>query len=183
MNKNKIDIDLFNSTNALKVLSYLASNPGKELLGSEIQKTTAISRIGLYLSLKELTRQGLVSRTKRGKFLFYLLNYNEPVVKQFKVLKNIILLRPLIKKIKSLSKKIILYGSAGRGEDYPESDIDLFVLAKDAQLVKDLVFTFKTKRKIQAAIMSPTEFADLKEKERIFYEEVNRGIILWEEKD
>ncbi|KKR33003.1 MAG: hypothetical protein UT63_C0026G0011, partial [Candidatus Gottesmanbacteria bacterium GW2011_GWC2_39_8] len=100
----------------------------------------------------------------------------------FKVLKNILLLQPIIKKLEPLSKKIILYGSASRGEDSPNSDMDLFVLSKEPQTTKNLLFSVKVKRKIQAIVKSPTELADLKEEEKIFYEEVNRGITLWEEK-
>ena len=112
-------IDIFGATNSLKVLSYLAEHPGKEFLCSEIQKATAISRAGVYIALGELSRQNLTSKTKRGKLLFYSIVYDDSAIKQFKVLKNILALRPLVSKLKPLSKKIILYGSTSRGENDP----------------------------------------------------------------
>ena len=181
--QRKSGVNIFSATNALKVLSFLADNPGKELLGSDIQKATCLSRAGVYIALRELIKQKLVFKTKRGKFLLYSVAQDDPVVRQFKIINNILFLTSLISRLKPLSKKIILYGSASRGEDDQKSDIDLFILAKDPQAVKKLLSSLKTKRKIQAVIKSPSELADLKEKDVTFYNEVDRGITLWEEKE
>lgn len=182
MQKNP-GVDIFSATNALKVLSFLADNPGKELLGSGIQKATCLSRAGVYIALRELIKQKLVFKTRRGKFLLYSVAHDDPVVRQFKILNNILSLTSLISRLKPLSKKIILYGSTSRGEDDQKSDIDLFILAKDPQAVKELLSSIKMKRKIQVVIKSPSELADLKEKDVTFYNEVDRGITLWEEKE
>ncbi|MBU0549496.1 MAG: nucleotidyltransferase domain-containing protein [Candidatus Omnitrophica bacterium] len=181
--KKKNNIDIFATTNTLKVLSFLVENPGKELLGREIQKATSISRAGSYIALRYLIRQKLVLKIKKGKFLMYSVIYDEPIVKQFKVVRTIQLLKPLLEKLRPLSKKIILYGSASRGEDDPLSDIDLFIITKDPDTTKSIISGLKTKRKLQTVIKSPSELADLQDKEKVYYGEVNRGITLWEEKD
>ncbi len=175
-------MDIFGATNSLKILSFLAENSGKEFLGREIQKATKLSRAGVYIALRELIKGKSVSKTQRGKFLVYSVVYEDPVIRQFKVLKNVLLLEPVIARLKPLSKKIILYGSASRGEDLPNSDIDLFVLSKDAEATKEILSSVRIKRKIQAVVKSPSEVADLKEKEKVFYGEVDRGIVLWQEK-
>lgn len=176
-------IDVFGATNSLKVLSYLAEHPGKEFLSSEIQKAISISRAGAYIALGELTRQNLVSKAKKGKFLFYSIIYDDSAIKQFKVLKNVLALRPLMSKLKPLSKKIILYGSTSRGENDPTSDIDLFILSQEPEVAKKAVASIKTRQKIQSVIKTPSEFADFKGKEKTYYAEVDRGITLWEEKE
>ncbi len=179
--RNKVDI--FNTTNVLKALSFLVKNPGKEFLGSEIQKATSISRAGVYIALRDLIKQKLVCKTRKGRVLMYSVLYDEPLIKQFKVIQNTQFLKPVIEKFKPFSEKIIFYGSASRGEDDPESDIDLFILAKNPQAVKDIASRLKTKKKIQAVVKSPSESADLYDRENVFYEEVNRGITLWERKE
>lgn len=179
----KNNSDIFGATSALKILSFLVESPGKDFLGNEIQKSTSISRAGVYIALRELIKQKLVSKTKKGKFLMYSVAYDEPVLKQFKVMRNTQSLKPLVEKLKVYSKKIILYGSASRGEDDPKSDIDLFILAKDPDAAKSIVAGLRTKRKIQAVIKSASELADFQDKEKVYYEEVNRGITLWEEKE
>jgi len=182
MRKKTKTTDIFFATNSLKVLSYLCENPGREFLSSEIQEAVSISRAGAYLAFGELTRQNLVSKTKKGKLFLYSIIYDDSVIKQFKVLKNILLLRPLISKLNPLSKKIVLYGSASRGENDSTSDIDLFILSQEPEAVKKVISTMKTRQKIQGVIKTPSEFTDFKEKEKTYYAEVDRGITLWEEK-
>ncbi|MCK9603550.1 MAG: nucleotidyltransferase domain-containing protein [Candidatus Omnitrophica bacterium] len=178
---NKV-IDIFGATNSLKVLSYLAQDPSKEFLASEIQKTTLASRAGVYFALKELMRQGLVSQERRGKVIFYRIVYDDAAIKQFKILKNVFSLRPIVAKLKPFSRKIVLYGSYSRGENDPASDIDLFILSKDPEATKDALSSLKTKQKLQTVIKTATEMASFKESEKVFMQEVERGIVLWEEK-
>jgi predicted nucleotidyltransferase len=182
MKKSKT-IDIFGATNSLKLLSYLAEHPGKEFLCSEIQKAISISRAGVYIALGELSRQNLVSKAKKGKLLFYSIIYDDSAIKQFKVLKNILALRPLVLKLKPLSKKIILYGSTSRGENDPASDIDLFILSQNPEEAKSVIASIKTRQKIQSVIKTPSELADFRGKERTYYAEVDRGIVLWEKKE
>ncbi len=211
--KKRNNGDIFTATSTLKILSFLVENPGREFLGSEIQKAVSISRAGVYIALRELTRQKLVTKIKKGKFLMYSVLYEEPILKQFKVMRNTQYLKPLIEKLKNHSKKIVLYGSASRGEDDPKSDIDLFILTSNPDAVKDiiakaigqkghglanliakaigqkghglanLIAKAKAKRKMQAIIKTPSELAQFQEKEKVYSEEVNRGITLWEKKE
>ena len=181
--KREKTIDIFGATNSLKVLSYLSENPGKEFLSSDIRKATSISRAGVYIALGELWRQNLVLKTKKGKLLFHSIIYDDSAIRQFKVLKNVLALRPLVSKLKPTSREIILYGSYCRGENDPTSDIDLFILSKDPQATKDAISSIKTKQKIQAVIKTSSELADFKESERVFMQEVDRGFILWKEKE
>ena len=99
--KNNKGIDIFSATNSLKVLSYLAEHPGKEFLNSEIQKATLTSRAGAYFALKELVRQRLASEERRGRLIFYSIVHDDYAIKQFKILKNVLALRPLVSKLKS----------------------------------------------------------------------------------
>lgn len=181
--KNNKTIDIFGATNSLKVLSYLVQHPGREFLNSEVQKAVSASRIGVYFTLKDLVRQGLVSQERRGKFLFYRIVSDNIVIKQFKVLKNVLALQSIVFKLKSSSRKITLYGSYSRGENDASSDIDLFILAKDPETTKDAISSIKTKQKIQAVIKTAAEMASFKESEKVFMQEVERGVVLWEEKE
>jgi predicted nucleotidyltransferase len=182
MKKLKI-IDIFGTTNSLKVLSHLAEHPGKEFLSSEVQKAISISRAGVYIAFGELTRQNLVSKVKKGNQLFYSIIYDDSAIKQFKILKNVLALRPLVSKLKPLSKKIILYGSTSRGENDPASDIDLFILSHEPEEAKKIIASIKTRQKIQSVIKTPSDIANFKDREKTYYAEVDRGIILWEKKE
>jgi len=181
--KKKPLAKIFEATNSLKVFSFLAKNPGQEFLSSEIQAAVVVSRAGAYLALQDLIRKRLVIKAEKGRFHLYSVNYENPIVRQFKVLMNVLHLEPLILKIQPLSVRIVLFGSASRGEDTALSDIDLFILSKDSETVREFLASFKVARKIQPIILVPAEWPDFKEREKVFFEEIEKGIVLWEEKE
>ncbi len=145
------------STNAQKVLNFLIQSPGKQFLANEIEKATRISRAGV--------------------------NYNNPVIKQLKVLKTTMLLQPLVNKLKALSKKIVLFGSCARGENIASSDIDIFILADSSKAIKEKIEKSKLREKLQPIIRNSTQFVKMEKEESVFIEEIEHGITLWESKD
>ncbi len=175
--------NIFGATNSLKILGFLAANPEREFFGSEIQKALGISRMGVYLTLEILQRQKLVIKYVKGKFLSYAVDSSNPIVKQFKILSNIVALEKLLQSLRSITKQIVLYGSVGRGEDRVDSDIDLFILTADSQDAKKKIPVFCLKRRVQAVIKTPSEWIEFKDKEPVFFDEVSRGIVLWEVKE
>jgi predicted nucleotidyltransferase len=176
----RVETNIFISTNLLKILTFLAQNAEKEFIGSDIRKATGISRAGVYLSLRRLKKQELVNTQHKGRLTIYSLAVTNPVIKQFKVLTTVLLLNKLIFKLKPVANRIILFGSSARGEDYSDSDIDLFVLAKDTSAVKEVFVSYKSKRKLQPLIQTPVGFIDFKDKEKVYYNEIATGITLWE---
>jgi predicted nucleotidyltransferase len=180
--KRKASDNLFRASNALKVLAYMIDHPGQEVLPGEILKATALSRVGIYLALRQLMKQNLVNKQKRGQYVTYTVAHANPVVKQFKVMSNIMLLQPTLERLQVHAKKVVLFGSTSRGEDYPDSDIDLFILSQDPEGVADTISKIKLKRKLQAIVKTPSDFADFAEKNPTFSKEIERGIVLWEEK-
>ena len=170
------------SSNTLKVLSFLAENTGSDFTAGELLEFVSVSKSGIYLALDELQNLHLINKSQRGKFILYSARYDDSFVKQFKVLQNITALRPLLTKLEPISIKIALFGSASRGEDRRESDIDLFILTSAPQLIKKTISSTTLGRKIQAVIKTPAEFADLKGSDKVFFYEMENGIPLWERK-
>lgn len=171
------------STNAQKVLNFLIRNPGKQFLANEIEKTTRISRAGVNLSLRRLAKEKLVLREKKAKIYLYSVDHTDPIIKQLKVLKTIVFLKPLLGKVKKLSEKLILFGSCARGENIPKSDIDLFILTNHQEEVSTLVKKHRLDKKFQLVIRTSLRFVEMKKKEPVFFEEISRGITLWEAKE
>lgn len=171
------------ATNTQKILDFLIQHPGRQFLAGEIQKTVKISRGGVNLSLRQLAKEKLIKRQKKDKFFLYSIDHTQPIIKQLKVLKNIEFLNPLVNKVKGLSKKIILFGSSARGGDLPKSDIDLFVLTNSSKEVKEALKKYKLTRGLQLIIRAPVAFAEMQKKEPVFFEEISRGITLWEAKE
>lgn len=170
------------ATNAQKALNFLIRNPGKQFTTNEAQKGIKISKAGANVALRNLVEEKLVFRQKRAKIFLYWADHSNPVIKQLKVLQSLLLLEPLIAKIKNYSEEAVLFGSCARGEDLPDSDIDLFVLTNAGEEVKALLEKFPLKKKLQTIIRSPLQFSEMESKEPVFFEEIVRGITLWEAK-
>lgn len=171
------------STNAQKIMDCLIQHPASQFLAGEIQKAAKVSKGGVNLALRKLASEKLLKREKRGRTFFYTVEYSEPIIKQLKVLKNIEFLSSLVNKIKALSIKIVLFGSSARGEDAAKSDIDIFILTHNPRELESMLNKQKLRRKIQPIIRNPVSFAEMQKKEPVFFEEIARGITLWEAKE
>ncbi len=170
-------------TNTQKVLDFFLNNPGEEFLGRNLEGKTGISRSGIYYALKELADEGFLCQYVKGGINFYSLNYNNPVVKQLKVLKTIMEIQPLLRELKKFASRIILFGSSSRGENVKDSDIDLFIITHNKKAIEKEITKFKLKQRIQAVKMTEVEYVELKRRDPVFYEQINRGILLWEAED
>jgi len=85
-----------------------------------------------------------------------------------------------VNKLKEISEKIILFGSCADGEDTSESDIDLLVLTNEKEKVNKKILNTKFNRKIQAVVVNTSDLIKIKEKDKAFYQEINKGITLWD---
>ena len=168
------------STNAQKALAWLSDNPGREYLAGEIKKATGLSKSGTNFALRDLVKSGALKREKRGKLYLYTLDHRHPAVKQIKVLITVVALMPLLLKLSSGVEKIILYGSAARGENTKDSDIDLFVVTHAPEAARKIVDGLKPGKKIQLIARTPLKYVEMAKTDPVFYHEVERGIVLRE---
>jgi len=112
---------------------------------------------------------------------FYKAKSEDTLIKQLKILQSITKLLPLVEKLKNITSKIILFGSSAKGENAAESDIDIFILTRESDEVKKVIFKNRRREKIKPVIKTINEFVKEKQKSPVFYKEVEKGIMLWEE--
>lgn len=170
---------IFISTTEQKILRFLAYQFGESFFDKEIAQKTKLSRGATNLALRNLAKKGLILKEKKGRMNFYKVDIYNPIIKQFKVLEKIISLYSLVQNLQEFSSKVILFGSSARGEDTSDSDIDLFVLTREEKSIKKIIDKFK-KTKIKPIIKNQNNWAELEKKDKIFSEEIKRGIILYE---
>jgi predicted nucleotidyltransferase len=170
------------STNTQKVLGFLLSHPGEEFYDRQIADLAGVSRAGTNFALRELAAADLISRKKKGKMCFNSVDIQNRLIRQLKILQNIALLGPLVSKLKDMSLRIILYGSAAAGENSAASDIDIFIQTREPKKAKRILYRDPLREKIQYLVNTPNEFAKLKKENPVFYEEISKGITLWEQK-
>lgn len=169
------------STSQAKVLRFLARHGDCSLYEGEIQKGTGVSRSAVNLATRSLYQKGLLQRQQRGRMFFYRVVEKHPFIRQFKVLDTIAELESLLIELRALSERVILFGSCAKGEDMPDSDIDLFVLTKEREKVMTTLRHYQQNSKqIQAIVVDYPELIRLKENDPYFYAQIEQGILLWE---
>jgi predicted nucleotidyltransferase len=166
----------------MTVLEFFLSDPMREHHQRGVARYTKVSVGSANRILKLLADSDLLVKQRRGRMLFYRLNANDPVVRQFKVLLNVYCMKPLLDVVRQHCRRIVLFGSSAQGTDVKESDIDLFALTSEKDSVRKDIgqFNRKSDRKIAPIIVDANEFVKLKRNDKALYENIERGITLWQ---
>lgn len=167
-------------TNKQKVLAFLLEHSDKKFYDREVSNLSGVSKAGTNFALRELHNEGLIKREKKGRMYFYYIDTKDPIVKQLKITQNIAKLSPLLKKLEPLSIKIILYGSAAKGQNTEESDFDIFILTRETDKIKSIIFRSPLRKKIQYVAQTPNKYAKLKKENPVFNKEISEGLTLWQ---
>ncbi|RLC67168.1 MAG: hypothetical protein DRI48_02995 [Chloroflexi bacterium] len=168
------------ATSQGQVLRFLARHIGQSFYEQEIVGHTDVSRSAVNLATRSLYQAGLLLRERRGRMNFYTADDHHPFVRQFKILDTVARLEPLLRELRPLAQRVILFGSCADGTDAADSDVDLFILAPDRSRVMAVISHCRLDRPIQPVVMNNQELAALKHEEPTFYAQVQRGIVLWE---
>jgi len=163
-----------------KTIKLLADYPEKEFYAQEIAQKLKFSKASASGILKSLAKRGVVLKKVKGHMKFYQINPKNAEFKKFRI--NLVLekLNPLLPKFKKISQKIILFGSASRGEQTFSSDIDLFILSNNKNEVQAALKKISVKLRIKAIIKTPGEWSEMEIKEPEFYREILSGITLYD---
>ncbi|MBU0896832.1 MAG: winged helix-turn-helix domain-containing protein, partial [Candidatus Omnitrophica bacterium] len=108
--------------NPQKILNYLLLSSGKSCYEREIARGAKISYGSANNILNDLYRKGIVERKTEGRMNYYMVNLSNPYIQEFKILINMLLLEPLIEKLKPYTHKIVMFGSWSWGGDIEKSD-------------------------------------------------------------
>lgn len=168
---------------SLKLLYVLAYNPTKSFYQRELSRKTNVSLGQTNKILRKLAKHSIVTEEKRGRTYFYKFNMNNALARQIKVMISVSMLNSLIEDLKSLSKKMILFGSGAEGTDTIDSDVDLFVLTTEKEKVRAKISQYAKKmdRKISPIIVDATALSLMKRRDKALYERIMSGMVLWQE--
>lgn len=129
--------------NRYKVMKVFFDNPLPKGIGfqlREISRKIKLAPKSVSIYLKELEKEGLILKGKH-RFLGYPVYYADRDSEMFKLYKKLDMVAS-IKEIGLLDylydnlipEVIILFGSASKGEDTSESDVDLFIQCKETKI-------------------------------------------------
>lgn len=170
-------IELIKNRKQASVLVFFLRHPTMKAHKQDIKKEVKIAKATLIKWLNMLVKNGMISFTEYGRTKIYSLNRENTIVKQLKILDN--LLR--VSEIKAVAKKhesiAYLFGSVARGEDVEDSDIDILLVGKVKRedIISDInKVSRKIKRHINLQIFSPLEWSQMAKNDAAFYERVEK---------
>lgn len=161
-----------------KIINFLSQYPNREFYGQEIAKKVKCSKASASGILRLLAKKKIVFKKNKGNLNFYRINETHPEVKQFKINLSLERLKPLLPKLKKFSQKIILFGSASRGEQTFDSDIDLLIVTNNKPAAVSAFKRSGGRLSVRLIIKTTNEWSELEIRQPEFYKEIKNGIIL-----
>ena len=162
------------------VWNFLLDHAGEKFYLTQISQKTKVSDSTVHQILENQTKKRLIKKEKYGNLSLYFIDQSSPAIKLKKTLRTFLTLQPLINHLKEWSQKVILYGSAAFGENTIGSDIDLFVLSNEKEQVYKIIARSKMKNKIKFIVKNYLEWMEMQEKDKFFFNEINKGKVLWD---
>lgn len=153
--------------NKWKVLKVFIEDPLPKDSGfqlREISRKVSLATTSVKLYLNEMVDEGLIIKTKHRLFTYpvYRANFDSLDFRLLKKIDTIISLKEsgLIEYLENqcMPDVIILFGSASKGEDIMESDIDIFLVSREKKL--DLL-DFETELKRNISLLFSEDFDKL----------------------
>lgn len=166
-----------------KVINVLLDYVGQKLYMSQIAENAGTAVTTTHQVLERKVEENFVKKEKLGNLSLYSVDPQDALVKQMKIKRTIELLKPLVARLKDYSQKIILFGSAAQGKDTTDSDFDLFILSNEKEQVQRIVKKSEIGSRIKPVVKNFLDWMQTKGEDKFFYEEVQKGMILWEEKN
>ena len=168
--------ELLGNKEIMNILDFFISNSVKEFSQTDVRKYIKISKTTLIKWIHKMEKLNLLKMRKIGNSNLYKLNNEDYIVKQIKILKTLLELKPL-RKIKA---DAYLYGSAARGEDIEDSDIDLLFIGKinRRSIIEEIDnLSKKINKNINFKIFNKIEWLNIARKDKAFYERVEKDKI------
>jgi len=164
----------------LKILNYLTASPEGKGFISEIARNIGISKGEVSKAVKVLKNYGIVSSTKSGRNMICSVDRRIPAFAWLRTAFNLLEILPAIAILRKLSDRIVLFGSCADGVDTVDSDIDILVITRDKVKAEKTADKIEFSRPVQWVIKTPQEYVVMSSKEKVFIQEINKGIVLWE---
>ena len=173
--------ELLGNRMCVKILQHFVDHPTTELGFRQLKKELDVAPATLAKGLEMLERKNLITHRQLGNMKPYKFQRENPLAKQFKILRVIEELLPFEKIGTNFDCHIYLFGSRARGEDTEQSDVDLLIIAE--QKHSEIQGTMeREKKKMKRLAVSPfniyiftnLEWADMARKDPAFYERVEK---------
>ena len=175
-----LDALLF-ATPEQKVMRLLLSEPTTvftlRIIASRLKGVRGVGgQEGLMEILTQLHEMGFVDFVDNQRAVR--LHDDTSIVHHLKRLVAICDLETLVKLLEPHCSRVVLFGSRSTGRARTDSDYDLAVVTEEADRVKEIAAGHPLGKALEVVTLSPSQFADLPQKEPKFAGKLEAGIVL-----
>ena len=171
------------NNNTEGVVKLFFGSPTREFHLREISRLAKISTTAANSVLKKLLKENIITKQKKGTYDIYQANRKDKEFREMKKFYNVQNLRrsgfvSFLEGEFNYPEAIVLFGSASKGEDIEESDIDIFILGTKRS-VDTSMYEKKFGRKIMLLVLSKEEFESAKKRNPELVNNIANGIVLY----
>lgn len=177
--------DFFLSPLQQRVLAPLLLNPGRKFKFTELLRLSGPGRGAGQLQIQKMISAGLLSEEINGTQRNIKINEQFPLYHELRSicmktfgLKN--RLRDLLEPVSISIEEAFIFGSVARGEDRPQSDIDLMVIGNiDLIILMDIIAPAEQElgRMIDLNLYTPDEWKTAKEHDSVILQILQTPIL------
>lgn len=178
---------LFPNKAFVDVLLFFLLHPQEETYLARIARTTGKVLIQVQRALKRLEETGLVNKRFHGNKAYYQANVTHSVFNDLKkvIIRTIIFSEKFEQELSLIKDKIIygfIFGSTARNNDYPTSDVDIFLIGnltfEDAGNLS-YPLSMELGREVNTVIYSLKDFRKKIKEQHTFIIEVIQNPKIW----
>ena len=164
-----------------RVLTVFFDEPYREFHLREIAEIADISPSTAKRFLDFYESSGFLVKERKANLALFKANVENNSFTFMKVALFLFKARPLTDFLKEAyaGSSVVLYGSCARGEDGPESDVDLLIVGKRVEKMDLTRYEGLLGRRINTIVFDPQEWEEKAEEDKAFYERILvDGIVL-----
>jgi predicted nucleotidyltransferase len=157
-----------------RILTVFFEEPYREFHLREIAKLAGTSSSTAKRYLDYYSKNGFLSKSRKANLVLLKANLENLSFRYMKLAHFTTKLRPLTGFLGRIlpGSSVILYGSCARGEDDPQSDVDLLIVCRKTGRFELGRFERSLGRRITVLTYTQTEWEEKARKDRPFYERV-----------
>jgi predicted nucleotidyltransferase len=164
-----------------RILAAFLDDPYREYHLREAAEIADVSPSTAKRFLDFYEANGFLVRERKANLALFRANVENNSLRLMKTAMFLFKARPLTKHLTEAypGSSVVLYGSCARGEDGPDSDVDILIVGRRAEKTDLLRYEEMLGRRINTIVYDPQEWEERAEEDRPFYERVLvDGIVL-----